>query len=58
MKLLVNAQLSHPPLKELLVKRLRLVIKSIKTIEPETELLYYYGEKDPNIIKHNPWLKD
>ena len=39
-------------------ERLRLVIKAIKTIEPKTEILYDYGEKDPTIIKENPWLKD
>ena len=37
--------------------KIRLVIEAIKQIEPNEELLYDYGERDPEVLKSNPWLK-
>lgn len=33
-----------------------LIFIALKDIQPNEEILYDYGERDPNAIRSNPWL--
>lgn len=33
-----------------------LIFIALRDIEPGEELLYDYGERDPKVIKANPWI--
>lgn len=34
-----------------------LIFVALRDIQPNEEILYDYGERDPHAIKSNPWLK-